>query len=92
MTQYWPDPPKVWNFTLFFFEWELPLKVTKWSMDDEGWWRPNQTNIISAVTHQKDTIKDNISVTDVKDSACNIYHQNWEDNDEDKFLIIYFYY
>ena len=36
----------------------------------------------------KDTIKDKIFPTDVKEPACNIYHLNWEDNDEDKFLII----
>ena len=36
----------------------------------------------------KDTIKDKIFLTDVKEPACNIYHLNWEDNDEDKFLII----
>ena len=36
----------------------------------------------------KDTINDKIFPTDVKEPACNIYHLNWEDNDEDKFLII----
>ena len=36
----------------------------------------------------QDTIKDKIFPTDVKEPACNIYHLNWEDNDEDKFLII----
>ena len=34
------------------------------------------------------TIKDKIFPIDVKEPACNIYHLNWEDNDEDKFLII----
>ena len=32
----------------------------------------------------RDTDLDNISENDVKEPDCNINHQNWEDNDEDK--------